>query len=99
MVSLTHAAPAPRAVRQLCRIRAAYASGFALWAGAAAWEGWHRPGSRQMWVLVLLVALFTGLLCLTVASLYRLRRGARSAPAPAAGRSGARSGGRGPAGA
>ncbi|MFD3873185.1 hypothetical protein [Streptomyces sp. NPDC058623] len=99
MDSLTHATPAPRAVRQLRRIRAAYASGFALWAAAAVWEGWHRPGSREMWVLVLLVALFTGLLCVAAASLYRLRRSVRGAPAVAPALAVGRSGRRGPAGA
>ncbi|MFD6879068.1 MULTISPECIES: hypothetical protein [unclassified Streptomyces] len=78
---LTPAAFAPRAVRQLRRIRAAYACGFVLWAAGAAWEGWHRPGSRHMWMLLLFLALFSGLLGLTALSLSRLRKAARGAPA------------------
>ncbi|MFF3016611.1 hypothetical protein [Streptomyces sp. NPDC057939] len=80
---LTPAVFAPRAVRQLRRIRAAYACGFVLWAGGAAWEGWQRPGSRHMWMLLLLLALFSGLLALTVVSLARLRKASRGAPAAA----------------
>lgn len=89
---LTPVSFAPPAVRQLRRIRALYASGFVLWAVGAAWEGWHHPGSRQMWVFLLLLALFSGLLCLTVASLWRhraavrLRKAERRATARSAGR-------------
>lgn len=89
MELLTPAAPAPRAVRQLRRIRTVYAAGLALWAVGTAWEGLQHPGSRGMWLSLLLLAVFTGLLSLTLASLgrhraaQRLRRTRRrSEPAP-----------------
>lgn len=62
-----------RAVRQLRRIRAFYTSGVLLWVAAAAWSGWAHPGSRQMWVCLLLLAVFTGLLTTTSLLLSRLR--------------------------
>lgn len=96
MESLRPAPLAPRAVRQLRRIRTVYAAGIVLWAAGAAWEGGQHPGSRRMWVSLMLVALFGGLLSLTVASLWRhqtalrlraaarrIRPGARSAQAAA----------------
>ncbi|WP_263235082.1 hypothetical protein, partial [Streptomyces cynarae] len=61
-----------RAVRQLHRVRSFYAVGVLLWAGSAAWTGWQAPGSRQMWVSVLLLAVFTGLLAIASLSLRRL---------------------------
>ncbi|OKK17262.1 hypothetical protein AMK16_20505 [Streptomyces sp. CB00455] len=64
---------AARAVRQLRRVRTVYAAGIALWAAAAAWEAWQHPGSRQMWVSLMLMVLFAGLLSLTVVSLWRHR--------------------------
>ena len=51
-----------RAVWQLRRIRSFYAAAILLWAGSAAWTGWQAPGSRQMWVSVLLLAVFAALL-------------------------------------
>lgn len=71
MESLRPAPLAPRAVRQLRRIRTVYAAGIVLWAAGAAWEGGQHPGSRRMWVSLLLLAVFGGLLSLTVASLWR----------------------------
>ncbi|WP_225631396.1 hypothetical protein [Streptomyces solaniscabiei] len=68
-----------RAVRQLRRIRSFYAAGILLWTGSALWTGWQAPGSRQMWVSVLLMAVFTALLVTASLSLRRL-------PAPATGR-------------
>ncbi|MFE5494737.1 hypothetical protein ACFQ7Z_32930 [Streptomyces virginiae] len=62
-----------RAVRQLRRIRAFYAAGVLLWGAAAAWSGWAHPGSRQMLVCLLLLAVFTGLLTTTSLLLFRLR--------------------------
>ncbi|MEW2588157.1 hypothetical protein [Streptomyces virginiae] len=62
-----------RAVRQLRRIRAFYAAGVLLWGAAAASSGWDHSGSRQMWVCLLLVAVFTGLLTTTSLLLRRLR--------------------------
>ncbi|MGV9320106.1 hypothetical protein ACWEIK_31095 [Streptomyces sp. NPDC004673] len=70
-----------RAVRQLRRVRAFYATGVALWLTAAIWTGWMSPGSRQMWVSVLLLTLFAGLLATATMWLQRLRT--RSAEAPA----------------
>ncbi|MET9467285.1 hypothetical protein ABZY44_21260 [Streptomyces sp. NPDC006544] len=68
-----------RAARQLRRVRSLYLSGTLLWAAAAAWAGWLDPGSRQMWVSVLLLTVFTGLLVTASAWLRNLR----SAPRPA----------------
>ncbi|MFF0383583.1 hypothetical protein [Streptomyces sp. NPDC004286] len=70
-----------RAVRQLRRVRAFYATGVALWLTAAIWTGWMSPGSRQMWVSVLLLTLFAGLLATATMWLQRLRT--RNAEAPA----------------
>ncbi|WP_121745157.1 hypothetical protein [Streptomyces sp. E2N166] len=61
-----------RAVRQLRRIRSFYAAAIVLWTGSAAWTGWQSPGSRQMWVSVLLLAVFTVLLVTASLSLRRL---------------------------
>lgn len=61
-----------RAVRQLHRVRSFYAVGVLLWAASAAWTGWQAPGSRQMWVSVLLLAVFTTLLVTAGLSLRRL---------------------------
>lgn len=60
-----------RAVRQLRRIRPVYAGGAALWAASAVWTGWDDPGSRQMWVSVLFLAVFAGLLSMTSLWLWR----------------------------
>ncbi|MFG3111823.1 hypothetical protein [Streptomyces tendae] len=61
-----------RAERQLRRIRSFYTAAILLWAGSAAWTGWHAPGSRQMWVSVLLLAAFTVLLVTASLALRRL---------------------------
>lgn len=61
-----------RAVRQLRRIRAFYAAAILLWTGSAAWTGWQAPGSAQMWVSVLLLAVFTALLVTASLALRRL---------------------------
>ncbi|MEW2161355.1 hypothetical protein AB0950_40240 [Streptomyces sp. NPDC007189] len=61
-----------RAVRQLHRIRSFYAVGALLWAASSAWTGWQAPGSRQMWVSVLLLTVFTALLVTAGLSLRRL---------------------------
>ncbi|WTT42005.1 hypothetical protein OG468_34775 [Streptomyces zaomyceticus] len=50
-----------RAARQLRRVRDFYSAGVLLWAAAAAWTGWTHSGSRQMWVSLLLLAVFAGL--------------------------------------
>ncbi|MER6678220.1 hypothetical protein [Streptomyces sp. NPDC000983] len=70
-----------RAVRQMRRIRAFYALGALLWAATAAWGGWQNPGSRQMWVPVLLLAVFAGLL--TATSLWLRRHRSDDAGRPA----------------
>jgi hypothetical protein len=70
-----------RAVRQLHRVRSFYAVGVLLWAASAAWTGWQAPGSRQMWVSVLLLAVFTGLLATAILSLRRLAVPATGRPA------------------
>ncbi|OAH15979.1 hypothetical protein [Streptomyces jeddahensis] len=61
-----------RATRQLHRVRSFYAVGVLLWAASAAWTGWQAPGSRQMWVSVLLLTVFTSLLTTATLSLRRL---------------------------
>lgn len=66
-----------RAARQLRRVRSLYTAGALLWAAAAAWTGWLQPGSRQMWVSVLLLTVFTGLLVTASMWLRRLRPTAR----------------------
>ncbi|MFJ6074022.1 hypothetical protein ACIQFU_24825 [Streptomyces sp. NPDC093065] len=68
-----------RAVRQLHRIRSFYTAAILLWTGSAAWTGWQAPGSRQMWVSVLLLTVFTVLLITASLALRRLA-------VPAAGR-------------
>ncbi|MEU6124150.1 hypothetical protein [Streptomyces sp. NPDC047123] len=62
-----------RAVRQLRRTRSFYLAGVLLWAAAAAWAGWLHPGSRQMWVSLLLLTVFAGLLGTASVWLRRLR--------------------------
>ncbi|WP_189710902.1 hypothetical protein [Streptomyces anandii] len=79
MASMTERIMFLRAVRQLHRIRSLYAAGVLVWAASAAWTGWQAPGSRQMWISVLLLAVFTGLLVTAVLFLRRLQ-------APGAGR-------------
>ncbi|MFJ4467183.1 hypothetical protein ACIP2X_06615 [Streptomyces sp. NPDC089424] len=61
-----------RAVRQLRRVRAFYAGGALLWA-AAAWTGWANSASRQMWVSLLLLVVFSALLFTASVWLRRLR--------------------------
>ncbi|MGA5198307.1 hypothetical protein [Streptomyces exfoliatus] len=70
-----------RAVRQLRRVRALYMSGVLLWAVAAAWTGGAHPGSRQMWVSLLLLAVFAGLLCTACVWLRRLQTAPGRRPA------------------
>ncbi len=70
-----------RAVRQLRHVRAFYAAGVLLWAAAAIWTGWTHPASRQMWVSVLLLAVFTSLLFTTSLWLWRLQAGTAGRPA------------------
>ncbi|MEV7129626.1 hypothetical protein [Streptomyces sp. NPDC093260] len=69
-----------RAVRQLRRIRSFYAAAILLWTGSALWTSWQAPGSRQMWVSVLLVAVFTVLLVTASLSLRRLAAPATGRP-------------------
>ncbi|MYR42752.1 hypothetical protein [Streptomyces sp. SID5910] len=61
-----------QAVRQLRRIRSFYAAAILLWAGSALWAGWQAPGSRQMRVSVLLLAVFAVLLVTASLALRRL---------------------------
>ncbi|MET8288083.1 hypothetical protein ACGFWD_41740 [Streptomyces sp. NPDC048448] len=61
-----------RAVRQLHRVRAFYVVGILLWSASTVWTAWQSPGSRQMWVSALLLAVFTGLLLTATLSLRRL---------------------------
>ncbi|MER6169231.1 hypothetical protein [Streptomyces violaceorubidus] len=61
-----------RAERQLRRIRSFYAAAILLWTGSAAWTGWQAPRSQQMWVSVLLLAVFAVLLVTVSLALRRL---------------------------
>ncbi|MFI6038513.1 hypothetical protein ACIBBD_31140 [Streptomyces sp. NPDC051315] len=70
-------------MRQLHRMRTFYAGGVALWAASAAWVGWEDPGSRQMWVSVLFLVVFTGLLALTSLWLWRRQTTDAGRPEPA----------------
>lgn len=60
-----------RALRQLRRMRTFYAGGSVLWGVAAASAGWDDPGSRQMWVSVVLLVVFAALLSMTSLWLWR----------------------------
>ncbi|MCX4998338.1 hypothetical protein OG739_13060 [Streptomyces longwoodensis] len=81
MASKTDRVKSLRAVRQLHRVRAFYAGGVLLWAVLTAFTGWQSPGSRQMWVSALLLAVFSGLLL--TASLWLQRLQARGERRPA----------------
>lgn len=87
MASMTERIMFLRAVRQLHRVRSLYAAGVLVWAASAAWTGWQAPGSRQMWISVLLLAVFTGLLVTAGLFLRGLeapqRAGPRITPHPA----------------
>ncbi|MFF5506487.1 hypothetical protein [Streptomyces roseolus] len=61
-----------RAERQLRRIRSFYVAALLLWTGSATWTGWQAPGSRQMWVSVLLLAVFAVLLVTSTLALRHL---------------------------
>lgn len=61
-----------RVVRQLRRIRSFYAAAMVLWAGSAALTGWQAAGSRQLWVCVLLLAVFAALFVTASVALRRL---------------------------
>ncbi|WP_338133418.1 hypothetical protein [Streptomyces caniscabiei] len=76
----------PPVVRQLRRIRAFYATAAVLWAASAAEEGWTRPGSRPMWVSVVLLVVFTGLLSMTSLWLRRHRTAEAGPEGPAGAR-------------
>ncbi|GHD19460.1 hypothetical protein GCM10010313_50670 [Streptomyces violarus] len=76
----TDHAESVRALRQLRRIRTFYAGGAALWAASAALAGWVDPGSRQMWIAVVLLMVFTTLL--SMASLWLWRQQAASSGEP-----------------
>lgn len=61
-------------------MRTFYAGGAVLWAATAASAGWDNPGSRQMWVSVVLLVVFTALLAMT--SLWLSRRQAHRPDEP-----------------
>ncbi|MFE9023750.1 hypothetical protein ACFYNL_34985 [Streptomyces sp. NPDC007808] len=77
MTSQTDHAESVRGLRQLRRIRVFYAGGAVLWAVSAASAWWEEPGSRPMWVSVLFLVVFLGLLSLTSLWLSQ-RQGART---------------------
>ncbi|MGW2305277.1 hypothetical protein [Streptomyces sp. NPDC001809] len=70
-----------RAVRQLRRVRGFYLAGVLLWAAAAVWTGWTHPGTRQMWVALLLLGVFAGLLATASVWLRRLQAAPGHRPA------------------
>ncbi|GHB78193.1 hypothetical protein GCM10010331_77340 [Streptomyces xanthochromogenes] len=78
MASKSELVKSLRAVRQLRHVRGFYALGLALWTASTAWTAWQSPGSPQMWVSVLLLVIFSGLLGLTSLWLQRLRARERS---------------------
>ncbi|MFG2308697.1 hypothetical protein ACGFS9_08395 [Streptomyces sp. NPDC048566] len=61
-----------RAVRTLHRVRTFYVMGILLWSTSTLWTAWQSPGTRQMWVSALLLAVFSGLLLTATLSLRRL---------------------------
>ncbi|MFI0241854.1 hypothetical protein [Streptomyces sp. NPDC016845] len=73
---------AARAEQGLRRMRVFYAAGTALWAASAAWTAWTHPGSRQMWVALLLLTVFVGLLGVTSRFLTASAPARRSPRAP-----------------
>ncbi|MEV5432537.1 hypothetical protein [Streptomyces sp. NPDC052701] len=81
MASKTDRVMSLRAVRQLRRVRAFYIGGVLLWAALTAWTGWQLPGSRQMWVSALLLAVFSGLLLAASLWLQRLQAAGPRRPA------------------
>ncbi|MEU3147170.1 MULTISPECIES: hypothetical protein [unclassified Streptomyces] len=81
MASKTDRVMSLRAVRQLRRVRAFYLAGILLWAASTAWTGWQFPGSRQMWVSALLLAVFAGLLLAASLWLRRLEAAGSGTPA------------------
>ena len=81
MAPETDHAESVRALRQLRQIRTFYAGGAVLWAASAAAVGWEDPGSRQMWVSVIFLAVFTGLLSVTSLWLWRQQATRSGAPA------------------
>lgn len=70
----------PRAARQLRRVRSLYAGGIALWAVGLLLTWDRSPGSRQMWMSLLMLAVFTALLSVTVFRLWRHTAALRPAP-------------------
>ncbi|GGY51076.1 hypothetical protein [Streptomyces djakartensis] len=81
MASKTDRITSLRAVRQLRRVRTFYAVGTLVWAASTAWTSWQTPGSRQMWVSALLLAIFTGLLLASSIWLQRLQITGSAEPA------------------
>ncbi|WP_433543653.1 hypothetical protein ACQPZG_32575 [Streptomyces sp. CA-294286] len=81
MAPKTEHSLSPRAVRQLHRTRGFYLAGALLWAAITLWTGWSHPGSRQMWISLFLVVVFTGLLTATSWWLHRLQTAPSRRPA------------------
>ncbi|MEU1081557.1 hypothetical protein ABZ368_15125 [Streptomyces sp. NPDC005908] len=81
MASKTDRVTSSRAVRQLRRVRTFYTGGVLLWAALTAFTASQSPGSRQMWVSTLLLAVFSGLLLTASLWLQRLQATAERRPA------------------
>ncbi|MEU7473713.1 hypothetical protein AB0A94_35260 [Streptomyces sp. NPDC044984] len=81
MASTTDHVMSLRAVRQLRRVRTFYAGGVLLWVLLTTLTAWQLPGSRQMWVSALLLAVFSGLLLTASLWLQRLQTAGSRRPA------------------
>lgn len=81
MASMNDHSTSLRAVRQLHRTRIFYGTAALLWAASAGWAWWEDPGSQQMWVCVLFLTVFTGLLTVTSLWLRRLQGAGANKPA------------------
>ncbi|MFB9523428.1 hypothetical protein ACFFTU_26140 [Streptomyces cremeus] len=81
MASKTEHSLSLRAARQLRRTRGFYQAGALLWAAIALWTGSTHPGSRQMWVSLLLMVVFTGLLTTASWWLHRVQKASPRTPA------------------
>lgn len=81
MVTKQTAPLAPSALRQLRRTRSFYAAGVALWATGTAFGAADQSGGRQMWVPLVFLVVFAGLLSLTSLLLWRHHTAVRGATA------------------
>ncbi|RPK64568.1 hypothetical protein EES43_09390 [Streptomyces sp. ADI96-02] len=81
MAFMKRVALAPRAVRQLRRVRSVYAVGMVLSLLGLILQADRTPGGRQVEIAAALVAAFAALFVLTVIQLWRHRRTSHCATA------------------